>query len=192
MQSLSCQRPGLPSLSTATLFQSNSDRTTAPRPALLDAVKGFHAASLRGEYYEDFDVNSKNFMDKSQGTQLWIAECHRLLDLCIEAEGKGRHAAAREAFELIFDLLRQIDECRDNIIFFADEGGSWQVCIEWRTVLPAWFRCLASKASATEYASAVRTTVEEFASYDSKPLLAAARKVATTEQRRALAGARRR
>ena len=156
----------------------------------LDAVKRFHAASLRGEYYEDFDFNSKNFMNKSRGTQSWIAECHRLVDMCIEAGEKGKHAIAREAFELIFDLLRLIDECCEESIFFADESGSWQVGIDWRTVLPAWFRCLAPTASPDEYVSAVLATINEYAPYDSKPLLAAARKVATQPQRNALSDAR--
>ena len=26
---------------------------------------------------------------------------------------------------LLIDLRREIDECRDNIVFFADEAGSW-------------------------------------------------------------------
>ncbi len=50
---------------------------------LLAEVKAFEQASLRGEYYEGFNVNSKNFMDKSRGTRAWISECHRLLDRCV-------------------------------------------------------------------------------------------------------------
>jgi hypothetical protein len=37
-------------------------------------VKTFARARLAGEYYDSFDVNSKNFMEKSQGTTHWIAE----------------------------------------------------------------------------------------------------------------------
>jgi len=86
---------------------------------LVASVKVFHDASLRGEFYESFRVNSRNFMDKSSGTQAWIAECHRLLDRCVAASGKGRHAEAREAFELIFSLLRRVNEEDQEVVFFA-------------------------------------------------------------------------
>jgi hypothetical protein len=51
-------------------------RSAAP---LLDEVRKFHEASLRGEYYNSFDVNSKNFMDKSEGAEAFIAEFERLV-----------------------------------------------------------------------------------------------------------------
>jgi len=54
----------------------------AAQGGLPEAVKRFRDASLRGEYYEDFVVNSKNFMEKSGGTETWIAECERLIDRC--------------------------------------------------------------------------------------------------------------
>lgn len=155
---------------------------------LVDVVKRFHAASLRREYYEDFMVNSRNCTSKSRGTQAWIAECHRLTDLSLAAVKKGEHAEAREGLELIFDLLRQIDEYRIDIIFIADEHGSWQVGVDWRTVLPAWFRCVARTASAAEYAGSVRGIIDEFAAYDAQYLLDAARRAGTKEQRAALAG----
>jgi len=46
----------------------------SPAQSLLEDVKAFHAASLSGEYYEDFDVNSKNFMQKSRGTEAFVAD----------------------------------------------------------------------------------------------------------------------
>src|SRR3989339_778710 len=44
---------------------------------LLRDVKVFEKASLAGEYYESFNVNSKNYMEKSEGTETWIAEYDR-------------------------------------------------------------------------------------------------------------------
>ena len=38
------------------------------------------------------------------------------------------------------------------MIFFADEGGSWMVGVDWRQVLPAWFRVLSATASPAEIA----------------------------------------
>src|SRR5439155_10393972 len=97
---------------------------------LLDAVKRFHEASQRGDYFEDFAVNSKNFMHQSEGTETWIEECNRLLDRCVVRAGEGGHAEAREAFALLFGLLERINHGED-VIFFADEGGAWQVGVDW-------------------------------------------------------------
>jgi len=94
---------------------------------LLVDVKSFEKASLRGDYYESFAVNSKNYLEISGGTRAWIAECHRLLTRCVAEIKRAEPAATHEAFEIIFGLLRHIVECLDDVVFFADEAGSWQV-----------------------------------------------------------------
>ena len=53
----------------------------ATKPSLLTDVKRFEKASLAGEYYESFDVNSKNSTQESAGTCAWIAEHDRLLNV---------------------------------------------------------------------------------------------------------------
>jgi hypothetical protein len=62
------------------------------RTRVIDKVKAFDDASRRGEYYEWFAVNSKNFMEKSEGTTEWIAECQRLFGdvLGLDADGDPR------------------------------------------------------------------------------------------------------
>ncbi len=67
-------------------FHGQSLRTSTPGPAALFAdVRAFDQASLAGEYYEDFCVNSKNYREVSGGTRTWIAECQRLLACCVKA-----------------------------------------------------------------------------------------------------------
>ena len=162
-------------------------RSDGSAPAgLLDAVCAFHEASLRSEYREDFMVNSRNYREMSKGTQRWIAECQRLLDLCVKASGAEQHRETRTAFELIFDLLIRIDDGGDEIVFFADEAGSWQVGVSWRTVMPAWFRTLAATSGPEEYASAVQAMISYFAHYEAEKLLPAARRLATAAQEAAL------
>lgn len=112
----------------------------------------FHADSLAGRYYESFAVNSKSFMDQSLGTERFIAELERLVTRCTRAASKGSRGPVRHAFELLFALLRHIDECEDDVIFFADEGGAWQMGVDWKNVLPAYFRCLAETAGPEEFA----------------------------------------
>ena len=93
--------------------------------SLLVEVRKFHDASLRHEYYESFNVNSKNYMEKSKGTEAFLAEFDRLIGKCVRATAKGPRRLVRDAFELLFALLRRIDEDSDSVVFFADEGGSW-------------------------------------------------------------------
>jgi hypothetical protein len=159
--------------------------TGKKKVSLLEKVKAFHEASLRGEYYDAFDVDSKNFMDTSEGTEEWIAECERLFKDVLEFSAEGDRGEARQAFELLFELLRRIDE--DDVVFFADEGGSWQVSVDWPRVLPAWFRCLAATAEPEEYARLVNELIKEFVRRDAPKYLAKARAAATREQKAALA-----
>jgi hypothetical protein len=152
--------------------------------SLLEKVKTFHEASLRGEYYDAFDVNSKNFMNMSEG---WVAECERLFKDVLQFSAEGDPGEARQAFELLFALLRRIDEGEDDVVFFADEGGSWQVGVDWPKVLPAWFRCLAATAEPEEYARLVDGMIKDFVRHDAPMYMTKARGAATREQKAALA-----
>jgi hypothetical protein len=96
---------------------------------LLGEIKDFQQASLRGDYYESFDVNWKNCSDKSKVTCAWIFEFNHLLDRCIAAAKKENKKECRDAIEICFGLLRHIGKCLGDIIFFADEGGSWPFCL---------------------------------------------------------------
>jgi hypothetical protein len=156
---------------------------------LLTAVKDFDKASRAGEYYESFMVNSKNYMEQSTGTTAFIAEYRRLLDRCVGEEKKVKPADAREAFDTLFRLLDYIDECNDDVIFFADEGGSWQVGVDWERVLPPWFRVLSATAAPGVYAERITALLEHHYNYGRDKMLAVARKTATPEQRQALADA---
>ena len=155
---------------------------------LLSDVKAFEKASLAGEYYEAFEVNSKNYTEKSTGTRAWIAECQRFLRRCVDQEkkGKGEPAEVRQAFDIIFGLLDHIDECLDDVIFFADEAGSWQVGVDWNKVLRPWFRVLSATTEPEEYAERIAALLEHHYNYGSEKMLAAAGRTATPEQRKAL------
>lgn len=154
--------------------------------SLLDEVRTFHDACLRGEYYDTFDVNSKNYMEASVGTEAFMAEFERLTEKCIRASAKRPSSHVCEAFELLFALLRRLDRDPDSVVFFADEGGSWQVGVDWRAALPAYFRCLANGAPAEHFAREVDRVIADFAAYDRPKHLAAARRVASADQRVAL------
>lgn len=154
---------------------------------LLAAVQAFEKASLAGKYYQAFAVNSKNFMDTSNGTLAWMADCHRLLDRCItQAKRKEGLATVCRAFEIIFSLLDWIDAGDDDILFFADEGGSWALGIDWEKVLPAWFRILSATADPGEYAQRVDAILKKHYEYGRGKMLSVARRIATPARRQVL------
>jgi hypothetical protein len=165
-------------------------RPDAPgKKNLLAEVRAFDTASRAGKYYQSFNVNSKNFMDKSTGTRAFIADCNRLLDSCANQAPKGDAAEIREAIEIILGLLRCIDECHNDVIFFADEAGSWQVGVDWAKVLPALFLCLSRTVEPDEYARRVVEVVDEFGKHDRGKHLAAARRLGNAAQREAFRSA---
>jgi hypothetical protein len=156
--------------------------------SIFDEVCRFHAEVMSGEYYEDFDVNSKNYTQMSKGTQAFIAEFDRLERRCIRAAKTEPRAAVRQSFELLFDLLGKIDQCEDEILFFAGEGGSWIIGVNWREVLPAYFRCVAETADAAEYVQIVDQVITKYCNYERPRHLKAAMRVATAAQKAALQG----
>ncbi|NJK31277.1 MAG: hypothetical protein HC927_02040 [Deltaproteobacteria bacterium] len=166
------------------------------KPDLLRAIEQFHRDSMAGRYYQGFMVNSRNHMDLSRGTETFIAEHKRLVAACLRAEQAGELETAAEGLRLLIDLLREIDRCERDIVFFADEAGSWQVGVHWERVLPAWFRSLAPRLEADAWAETVVDALNDFAGHQMDELLEAARAAATPEQRDALvkceAGLRRR
>jgi hypothetical protein len=147
-------------------------RPDANQPkSLLATLKSFEQASLPGEYYEDFRVDSTNHMTKSRGTIAWIAECNRLLDLCVAATCAADAFELRQCFAIVFGLLDEIDACRDDIIFLADEAGSWQVRVEWEKVLPSWFTVLSATAMPEEYAMEVLGLLRRHCNYAASTIL---------------------
>lgn len=162
-------------------------RPDAPGDKNLGAqVRAFCTASRAGKYYESFGVNSKNFMQQSEGTRTFIADFDRLLDRCVTRASKGDAAEIREAIELMLGLLRHIDEGEDDVIFFADEGGSWQVGVDWPKVMPALFLCLARTTEPAEYARRVVEVVDEFDKHHRATHLTVAGRLVTDAQRKAL------
>jgi hypothetical protein len=77
--------------------------------SILDDVRQFHAEVMSGEYYEAFDVNSKNSTQLSRGTQAFVAEFDRLARRCVRTTKTVPRAAVRPAFELFFSSRTRVD-----------------------------------------------------------------------------------
>ena len=159
----------------------------APEISLLDETREFVRASQRRDYFDDFEVNSKTWRDVSAGTKNWLRTCERLLTRCAKEAQRETAAETLEAFELLFSLLRYIDDGHDDMIFFADEGGSWQVGVDWVKTLPAYFACLAACSEPDDYACKAEKAIRELDDYHRARLLRSAKRAGTAPQKKALA-----
>lgn len=130
-----------------------------PRQPLLDVTREFTEAAMRGAYYEDFAVNWRNSTQTSGGTQEFEARLDLLFDRFIDESTTGDAFEVCASYELIFDLLREIDKFEKDIVFWADEGGVWNFGIPWRRVLPPYFRCL-MKTAPTECRAKAKAVID--------------------------------
>jgi len=161
-------------------------QATAQTLMLLDEARGFRATSMSGKFYDSFDVNLRNCTQQSRGTDAFIAEFNRLLGRCIREADTAAGGMVCESFQILFGLLRHIDEGLDDVVFFADEGGSWCVGVDWRETLRAYFGCLARTASAKDFAQSVDRVIRDFVEYDRGRFLEDARRVASVAQQTCL------
>jgi len=160
--------------------------------SLLDEARSFNEAAMAGEFYEHVETNGRGRCEQSRGTDAFVAEFDRLMRMCVRASEvditqrvtDGFGSDVRDAFELLFALLREIDRGNDNVLAFADDGSSADVGVNWRVVLPAYFKCLAETepASPEEFARAVDLVITEFAGHDRVRYKDAAHKATTDAQ----------
>jgi hypothetical protein len=132
------------------------------RPPLGEATREFVEAAQAGAFYLDFRINSHNCTSKSGGTQEFEAKLDLLFDRCVEEATSSEPADVVLAYELLFDLLREIDKFEKDIVFFADEGGIWQFNLNWKWILPPYMRCLSKTLGREELERRVEAVLEEF------------------------------
>lgn len=150
-----------------------SDVTSAD-PILRDLreqTRSFYEASMAGAFYQEFNVSSHNCTQFSLGTERFAAEHARLIEECLRAERSGDHEVAGECFSVLIDILREIDRFERDIVFFADEAGSWQFNVLWKEVLPAWFRALSKTLDAHSWAEIVLDAIDEFGTTDTEEIM---------------------
>jgi hypothetical protein len=158
----------------------------AVKPSLLAEVSKFSQDSLAGVYYDSFDVNSHNHMDKSRGTINWIDEFQSMMERCITESSTTDPAAVIESFDLLIDLLKDIDDGGDNIIFFADEGGAWDVWSSWEELIPPYCQALSTIDKPKEYAQSIFDLIKYNHVYKPEEKLQQVLQISNAAQKKAL------
>lgn len=120
---------------------------------LLKSVNKFRDASLNGEYYAPFDINSKNYMDVPEETDMWFEQLGDLLTDSTHLSNHGDHINAVKCFEILYMLMEKID--RGEEIVFADELGMWMLPINEEPCINAYFKSAAAVYDPDKYVKAV-------------------------------------
>lgn len=154
----------------------------SPQVPLIEDVQRFYRESLEGLYFDEIEATAKHRLEHSRGTDAFMAEMDRLLRRCAHRSTLEPSTSVCDAFELLLQLLRHIDEGHDDVVFFSDEPGSWQFGIDWLTVLPAYFRCLAESVSPADFAISVEEVIRNFAEHERPRYMNAAHQAAKTAQ----------
>ena len=92
------------------------------------------------------------------------------------------HADVCQAFEILFGLLDSLDDGSGEETFFAEEGGSWMVAVDWKRVLPAWFPVLAATAEPSEYTRRVEAMISRHCDSEQEEMKVFARRIKRATQ----------
>jgi hypothetical protein len=150
---------------------------------LLKEVRSFDKECRYGDFYE-MVAPMDDDAEKLKVARLVITEFQRLLRWCRIAAKAGPSAPVLKAFDLLFNLLRIVDET--IVQWPLDMRGLDAVGVDWGAVLPVYYRCLADTAPPGEFARSVDRVIRDFAEDDRPRHLASARRVASAEQKAAL------
>ena len=149
---------------------------------LLQKIQKFEQDSFAGEYYAPFEINSKNFSEIPQETEMWFEELNELLSSSTQLSKQGDHAVAIECFAILYDLISDMDSGEE--IVFADEYGSWMIPGDEKEYIRAYIASLAKIKSPEDFSDLVIPLIrrDSYESFVNK-VYNFAIKVATDEQK---------
>ncbi len=149
---------------------------------LLQKIQKFEKDSFAGEYYAPFEINSRNFSEIPQETEIWFEELNELLSSSTQLSKQGDHAVAIECFSILYDLISDMDSGEE--IVFADEYGSWMIPGDEKEYIRAYITSLAKIKSPEDFSDLVIPLIrrDSYESFVNK-VYNFAIKVATDEQK---------
>lgn len=119
---------------------------------VLENVRKFMEDSLNGVYYAPFDINSKNYMDVPEETDMWFEKLGELLIESSHLSKQGNHVYAVQCFGILFELINKLGS---EDIAFADELGMWMLPIREEPCIRAYLESAASTLDPDDYVKAI-------------------------------------
>jgi len=139
------------------VFGDLEDKFLAEAPSdgeeILNSVQKFIAASLNGDYYAPFDINSKNFMNVPEETDMWFEKLAELLTESLQLSQQGDHISAVKCFGALYELIDTV--MASGELVFADELGMWMLPIRQEPCIKAYLESAAAILEPEEYVEVV-------------------------------------
>lgn len=140
--------------------------------SLLDVVKHFCEEASEGAYFQELWAKGEfgSYLPSGK-TEEFGAKLTLLLDLCVAEAEEGDPKEVCDAYEMLLDLLEEIDRFdRDDIVFWADEPGTWQRGIDWGRVLPPYLECLSKILPPKDFTGKASALIAQLNSLDATKL----------------------
>ena len=118
---------------------------------ILKEVEEFYENSIEGDYYEVFDINSKNFSHIPEETEEWFEKLDDLLSLSTELASKNENDFAVQCFSILYKLIGKMESGEE--IVFADELGGWMIPGDEKVYIQAYLTASAKISTPEEYAA---------------------------------------
>ena len=112
-------------------------------------IKEFYEKSLAGHYYAPFDINSKNFSDIPEETDVWFDEMGDYLEDCSRLTDQGDHEIAVKCFKILHELIDEMEAGEE--IIFADEYGTWMITGDEKRFVKSYLTSLSEISTPKEY-----------------------------------------
>jgi hypothetical protein len=119
-----------------------------------------------GHFYEEVPYRGR---EQSAGTHEFSARFNTALARCVAERESTSPVDLRAAIEMLMNLMRRLDDCADDLVFFTDEPGSWQVNAAWDQALPIYFDCLSRTVCENEYRAGVDAAIADFGIHGNVP-----------------------
>jgi hypothetical protein len=150
---------------------------------IYDEIHKFYEDSIAGEYYAPFDINSKNFSDIPEETELWCDLIAKHFSNSLELFNREEYKMATECFDKLYYL--QENMCEE--IVFADELGPWMIPIKQATFIPKYIESIAKTKTAEGFKNGIKMLMDiDDYDYKKTKVFNKAMRVGTKEQKNAI------
>jgi len=116
---------------------------------VLTTIEEFYEKSVGRYYYEPFNINSKNFSDIPEETDIWFDEISDYLEDSSKLTDQEDHGMAVQCFKLLHKLIGKMEDGEE--IVFADEYGTWMITGDEKRFVKSHLTSLSAISTPEEY-----------------------------------------